>query len=216
MGIAVYAGSTRPVTRRPDRETSHSFSFGEHYDPANLGFGPLVAHNDDRLQPGGGYPTHGHRDTEIVTWVLAGGLVHTDSLGHRSLLGPGTVQVQSSGSGITHAEVADPGSGPTRFVQAWVRPDSPGGEPARHVATPDAGAGLSPVAGGAALPLRVAGATFWVGSAGPATGGAVVLPEAPLLHVFDALSGTAWRITDEPGRSLPVPGPALLLVWAFG
>ena len=212
MGIDVYAGSTRPLTRRPDRVTAHSFSFGEHHDPANLGFGPLVAHNDDRLQPGGGYPTHGHRDTEIVTWVLAGGLVHTDSLGHRSLLGPGTVQVQSAGSGITHAEVADPGSGPTRFVQAWVRPDVPGGEPARHVATPGACPGPSSVAGGPGLPLGVAGATFWVGS----VVGEAVLPEAPLLHVFDALSETAWRITDEPGRSLALPGPALLLVWAFG
>lgn len=211
MGMQVYAGSARLVTRRPDRATAHSFSFGEHYDPANVGFGPLVAHNDDRLAPGGGYPDHGHRDLEIVTWVLSGALVHTDSLGHRSVLGPGTVQVQSAGSGITHSETADPASGPTRFVQSWVRPEAPGGQPVRAVGPPPAGPGLRRVVGGSDLPVGVAGASFWAG----AVTGAVTLPEAPLLHVFDAVSGDAWRITDEPGRELVLPEAGLLLVWAF-
>ena len=212
MTTDVYAGSSRPVTRRPDRSTAHSFSFGEHYDPANLGFGPLVAHNDDRLQPGGGYPTHPHRDLEIVTWVLAGALVHTDSLGGSAVLGPGMVQVQSAGSGITHAEVADPASGPTRFVQAWVRPDAPGGTPRRTAATPEPGPGLHRVAGGSDLPVGTAGASFWVGE----VASRVVLPQAPLLHVFDAVSGDAWRVRDEPGRELELGAPGLLLVWAFG
>lgn len=212
MSIDVYAGSSRPVTRRLDRWTAHSFSFGEHYDPANLGFGPLVAHNDDRLVPGGGYPTHRHSDLEILTWVLSGALVHTDSLGHSSVLGPGTVQVQSAGSGITHSEIADAASGPTRFVQAWMRPDEPGGAPRRAVSTPAVGPGLHRVAGGSELPVGVAGASFWVGE----VTSSVSLPEAPLLHAFDAVSGDAWRVRDEPGRELELAAPGVLLVWAFG
>ncbi|WP_426245452.1 pirin family protein [Nocardioides sp. LHG3406-4] len=211
MTLDLYAASSRPVTRRPDRETTHSFSFGEHYDPANLGFGPLVAHNDDLLSPGGGYPTHPHRDLEILTWVLSGALVHTDSLGNSSVLEPGTVQVQSAGSGITHSEQGDLASGPTRFVQAWVRPDAPGGTPSRAEAAPMTDSGLVQVAGGSALPVGAAGASFWVGS----VSSRVVLPEAPLLHVFDAISGDAWRIRDEPGRELSLAAPGLLLVWAF-
>lgn len=211
MTVDLYAASARPVTRRLDRTTAHSFSFGRHYDAANLGFGPLVAHNDDLVSPGGGYPTHPHRDLEIVTWVLSGALVHTDSLGHRSVLAPGTVQVQSAGSGITHSELADATSGPTRFVQAWVRPDAPGGPPSRSVATPELSPGLRRVAGGSDLPLAVAGASFWVGS----VSSSVIVPEAPLVHVFDAASGDAWRIAGEPGRALELAAPGLLLVWAF-
>lgn len=210
MSLDLYAASARPMTRRPDRVTAHSFSFGEHYDRTNLGFGPLIAHNDDVVSPGGGYPTHPHSDLEIVTWVVSGALVHTDSLGHSSVLEPGRVQVQSAGSGITHSEIADAGSGPTRFVQAWVRPDSPGGTPSREVSSPVVDSGLVQVAGGSALPVGVSGASFWVGAVS-----SVVLPEAPLLHVFDAVSGNAWRIRDEPGRELALEAPGLLLVWAF-
>ena len=120
------------------------------------------------------------------------------------------MQVQSAGSGITHSEIADAGSGPTRFVQAWVRPDSPGGTPSREVSSPVVDSGLVQVAGGSALPVGVSGASFWVGAVS-----SVVLPEAPLLHVFDAVSGNAWRIRDEPGRELALEAPGLLLVWAF-
>ena len=69
------------TTTQPGIVTRHVFSAGAHYDPANLGFGPLVCHNDDLLQPGGGYPDHPHQDLEIVTWVLSGVLLHTDSTG---------------------------------------------------------------------------------------------------------------------------------------
>lgn len=191
MGVVLYGGSHRFRTTEPDRTTRHSFSFGPHYDPANLGFGPLVAHNDDLVSPAGGYPDHPHRDLEIVTWVIDGALLHTDSVGHRSLLRPGTVQVQSAGSGMRHAEIADPGSGPTRFVQAWLRPDEPGLPPERHLASDPglAGAGLVPVVGrpsadGAALPLGVAGAGLLV--ARLAAGEEVRLPEGSRQHVFVA------------------------------
>jgi quercetin 2,3-dioxygenase len=197
--VTLYAGSARFATHEADRLTRHSFSFGPHYDPANLGFGPLVCHNDDLLQPGGGYPDHPHRDLEIVTWVLSGVLLHTDSTGHTSPIGPGTVQAMSAGSGIRHAEVADPASGPTRFVQAWVRPDAPGGEPVHRELAVDLDgsrpAGLVPVAGGAGLPVRTAGASLAV--ARLAAGDSVVLPDARLVHVFAATGTVALEGTLE-------------------
>ena len=91
-----------------DRVTSrHSFSFGPHYDPDNVGYAVLVAHNDDLVAPGGGYDLHPHADLEIVTWVLEGSLVHEDSHGHSGVVHPGTVQRLSAGSGVQHSERND-------------------------------------------------------------------------------------------------------------
>ena len=120
-------GADRFVTRAEGRTTWHSFSFGAHYDPGNVGFGRLVAHNDERLPPGTGYDDHPHADLEIVTWVLSGALRHTSTVGS-GVIGPGQVQRLSAGSGVVHSEVAD-GPEETRFLQAWVRPDEPGLEP---------------------------------------------------------------------------------------
>lgn len=238
MALTLYAGWTRFSTHEADRVTRHSFSFGPHYDPANLGFGPLVCHNDDLLQPGGGYPDHPHRDLEIVTWVMAGVLLHTDSTGHTSALGPGTVQTMSAGSGIRHAELADPASGPTRFVQAWVRPDEPGGVPVHRELPVDLeGSGLVPVAGADGLPIRTAGAALHVARLAP--GESVSLPDARLVHVFAATgsasldehrgehqveAGDAVRITAEAGEAggsggtggqVTADEPSDLLVWSF-
>ena len=97
----------------------------QHYDPDNVGFGSLVCHDDHLLGPGVGFDEHPHRDLEIVTWVLSGALQHSDSSGHTGVVRPGEVQVLSAGSGVTHSEIAGP-DGPTRFVQAWLTPDSLG------------------------------------------------------------------------------------------
>ncbi|WP_107773931.1 pirin family protein [Nocardioides sediminis] len=231
MAATLYAGSARFTTHEPDRVTRHSFSFGPHYDPANLGFGPLVCHNDEILQPGGGYPDHPHRDLEIVTWVLSGVLLHTDSTGHTSPIGAGSVQAMSAGSGIRHAEIAAPASGPTRFVQAWVRPDEPGGTPVhRELAVDLAGAGLVPVAGDSGLPIGTTGASLHVARLAP--GESVELPDAHRLHVFAATgsvsvgdhrlgagderlgAGDALRLVDEGGVAV-ADEPTDLLVWSF-
>ncbi len=87
--------------------TRHAFSFGAHYDPDNVGFGSLLAHNDERLSSGRGFDDHPHRDTEIVTWVLSGSLLHEDSTGHTGIVSPGAVQRLSAGSGVVHAERND-------------------------------------------------------------------------------------------------------------
>ena len=183
MATSLYAGSGRFHTRGEKRDTWHSFSFGDHYDPDNVGFGAITAVNDERLVGGAGYPDHGHQDLEIVTWVLEGALEHTDSLGRSVVLEAGTVQAQSAGSGIRHSEVAHPDAPRTRFVQTWLRPDEYAARPgvARDLAE---GAGLGPVAGPGALPLGVAGARV---EAGTLAGGASleVDPDA-WVHVFVA------------------------------
>ncbi|PVG84227.1 quercetin 2,3-dioxygenase [Nocardioides gansuensis] len=236
MARALYAGSGRFTTKTGDRVTRHSFSFGEHYDPANLGFGPMVCHNDDLLAAGGGYPDHPHTDLEIVTWVLSGALVHTDSSGTTRVVAPGQVQVLSAGSGVRHSELADMAAGPTRFVQVWVRPDEPGGAPAYYLDDTELPAGaLVPVAGAGGLPIRTAAATLHVARLAP--GDEVALPDAPLVHVFAATgavelpggsSGVGWssevetlragdaaRLTDEPELPIRATEPTELLVWSF-
>ena len=125
MSIVVHRAAERFVTRDSGRITHHSFSFGTHYDPANVGFAAMVALNDELLPPGTGYPDHPHRDIEIITLVLSGALHHVDSTGHEGVLTPGTVQRVSAGSGIVHSEVSEPGL-ETRFLQTWLRPDEPG------------------------------------------------------------------------------------------
>lgn len=210
-----------------DRVTRHSFSFGFHYDAANLGFGPMVCHNDDVLGPGAGYPTHPHRDLEIVTWVLSGALVHTDDAGNHRVLTPGDVQVTSAGDGIMHSEIADLASGETRFVQAWVTPDAPGGTPAWHAEhlPPSPGAGLVEVAGGTAgLRLGRAGARLEV--ARFEAGERLQLPPGVRQHVFAArgsltLEGTemaegdALRIEGAGGSDLVTTSSGEVLVWTF-
>ena len=209
--------------------TRHSFSFGPHYDPANLGFGPLVCHNDDVLDPsqaaGAGYPEHPHSELEIVTWVLEGALVHTDSTGATHLVEAGRAQVLSAGTGIRHSEVADAASGRCRFVQAWLAPTSPGGEPSYALGeAPRPTDGLVEVAGGGGLPLGTDGARLLV--ARLAAGQAVALPDDPRQHVFAAtgavdLGGVALRggdvvrLTDEPGRVVRAGEASELLVWSF-
>lgn len=225
MGRALYSASTRFRSTGLDRVTHHSFSFGPHYDPGNLGFGPLLCHNDDALAPGGGYPDHPHTDLEIVTWVLEGALVHTDSTGHRSVVEPGQVQVVGAGAGIRHSELGDPAAGRTRFVQSWVRPDEPGLAPRHEVAAIVVEAGqLVPVAGGEGPRVRSSGASLHV--ARLRAGEVVRLPDSPRLHVYAAtgavmLAGTrldegdALRIVDEPGHEVASERDGELLVWSF-
>ncbi|MFP3991151.1 pirin family protein, partial [Streptomyces sp. E11-3] len=113
-------------------ESLHAFSFGPHYDPDNLRFGAVIACNEERLAPGAGFDEHRHSHTEIVTWVVEGELTHRDSTGHESVVRPGDVQRLSSGGGVRHVERND-GDVPLVFVQTWLAPVEPGGEPAYEV-----------------------------------------------------------------------------------
>jgi redox-sensitive bicupin YhaK (pirin superfamily) len=207
------------------RTSWHSFSFGGHYDPANVGFGSLVAHNDEWLPPGTGYADHPHADLEIVTWVLTGALRHTSTVGS-GVIGPGQVQRLSAGSGVVHAELGDTRE-PTRFLQAWVRPDEPDLVPDYLSADVSLDAAWTVVADGdgrGVVPIAARGTSLHAADLGD--GDRVALPEAARLHVFVARgqvmlgerlleAGDAARLVDEGGRAVRAEGDAQLVVWAF-
>jgi redox-sensitive bicupin YhaK (pirin superfamily) len=107
-------------------DSRHTFSFGEYYDPRFEGFRALRVINDDRVEPGAGFGTHGHRDMEILSYVLEGSLKHKDSAGGGGVIRPGEIQFMRAGTGVTHSEYNGSDLEPVHFLQIWVIPDQRG------------------------------------------------------------------------------------------
>ncbi|MBT2398806.1 pirin family protein [Streptomyces sp. ISL-100] len=195
-------------------ESLHAFSFGHFYDPDHLRFGAVIACNEERLAPGAGFDEHPHSHTEIVTWVVEGELTHHDSAGHTTVVRPGDVQRLSSGAGVRHVERND-GDVPLVFVQMWLAPQDPGGEPSYEV--------VRGIADATPYALPAAGALLHVRR--PAAGERTAVPDAPLVYVHvvrgslglgeHALGpGDAARITGADGLELvAAAAPAEVLLW---
>jgi redox-sensitive bicupin YhaK (pirin superfamily) len=232
MTIAIQRAADRFHTDIDWLDSKHSFNFGTHYSEGEGGHGLLLVNNDDKVAPGGGFGTHGHRDMEIVTWVLDGQLEHKDTLGNSGLLYPGLAQRMTAGSGIWHSEKNPSATEAVHFIQMWVLPDTesvdPGYQQLDINAELDRG-GLVPIASGqghdAAISIHQRDAVLWGGRLKP--GEQVPVPDAPHVHLFVAAGsaalegagelaeGDAVRLTGAGDPDL-VAGPdgAEVLLWA--
>lgn len=120
--ITIRPAAARGVSRTPWLDSRHTFSFNTYYDPKHVEFRALRVINEDKVAPGGGFGTHGHRDMEIISYVLSGGLAHKDSTGTGSIIRPGDAQRMSAGSGIMHSEMNASSTEPVHFLQIWIKP----------------------------------------------------------------------------------------------
>lgn len=239
--IDIRPAADRAATKISWLDSKHSFSFGEHYDPANTHFGLLLVNNDDRVAPATGFDTHPHRDMEIVTWVMQGSLVHQDSTGNSGVIYPGLAQRMSAGRGILHSEKNDSWrltgsethSEPVHFVQMWVVPDESGRDPGYQQLEIDdelLRGGLVTIASG--MPEHQDRSAITIGNKYAALHGArlqagetVELPQAPYLHLFvprgavslegagELLEGDAARLTATGGQRVTATEPSEILIW---
>ena len=228
--VQIRRAADREVTTTPWLTSRHSFSFGDHYDPANTHYGLLLVSNDDVVASATGFDTHPHRDMEIVTWVLDGSLEHRDSEGNSGVVYPGLAQRMSAGTGIFHSEKNPSTTEPVRFVQMWVQPDVLGIDPSyqqHEISADELDGRLVAVASGmpgqdAAININNRSTTLHVARLRPDH--ELTLPSAPYLHLFVArgqltmdgaelAEGDAVRLTASTGAKVVARDAAEILVW---
>jgi redox-sensitive bicupin YhaK (pirin superfamily) len=208
--------SDRYVTETAAVTTLHSFSYGAHYDPQNVGFGPLIAINEENVAPGAGYDPHRHADVEIVTWVLEGALDHEDTTGHRGTIRPGTAQRLSAGTGVQHAERNASATEPLRFVQMMLASE--------HLDAPEYGSVDVVAEPGALVPAVSVQAPAELFVLHLDAGQSITVPGAArsLVHVTTGSvhldgetleAGDEARLTDGSAYDLSASGPADALIW---
>lgn len=196
--------------------TRHAFSFGPHYDPDNLRFGALIACNEERLAPGAGFDEHPHSHTEIVTWVVEGELTHRDSTGHETVVRAGDVQRLSAASGVRHVE-RNAGPAGLTFLQMWLAPLTPGGDPAYEI--------VRGIADATPYAVPEARAMLHVRRLSP--GERTAIPDAGHVYVHVAAGealltdtqlapGDSVRITDARGVEAVGVSETELLIWEMG
>ena len=223
--ITVQRAADRFVTNVGWLDSKHSFNFGPHWSPAHQGHGLLLVNNDDVVAPGQGFGTHGHRDMEIVTWVLSGRLEHRDSTGTHDVIYPGLAQRMSAGSGIRHSEMNASPDEPVHFVQMWVLPDTDGVQPGyeqRDINDALGAGSLVAIASGqgheTAIRIHQRDAVLWGARLQP--GEAVVVPAAPHVHLYVALGAGALDAIGELGQGDAVrftdAGPTTFTATAHG
>lgn len=216
-------------------ESAHSFSFGDHYDPSNTHHGVLLVQNEDIVAPGQGFDTHPHAETEIVTWVLSGSLVHQDSEGNSGVIYPGLAQRMSAGRGIRHSERNDDAESPdepVHFVQMWLMPDEHGIDPGYEqldIAGELQSGRLVTVASGARdvdSAIRIANRGATLSAARLNAGQQVIVPTARFTHLFvtrgqvevdgDTLfASDAVRAADFGGSVVRAVTDAEVLIWSM-
>jgi redox-sensitive bicupin YhaK (pirin superfamily) len=212
----VQRSADRFVTETHDVTTLHSFSYGAHYDPDNIAFGPIIAINEESLLPGSGYDLHHHADVEIVTWVLDGALAHEDTTGHRGIIEPGTAQRLSAGTGVQHAERNASHTEPMRFIQMMLASDHVDEPEYLSVDVDPEPALLTPT-----VPVHAPAELFVLHLD---AGQTVTVPAATrsLVHVTSGTidvagqsldAGDQARSSDSSAYDLSASGPADALVW---
>lgn len=210
--------------------SKHSFSFANYYDPAHMGWGNLRVINEDRIAPGTGFGSHGHRDMEIVSYVLSGELSHKDSMGNEQVIAPGDVQRMTAGSGVVHSEHNHAAGQTTHFLQIWLLPSRQGLEPGyeqkhftdaektnvlRLVASPDGAQGSVQLNADARIYASLLDGSTPVEMAWPAgrKGYVFVVSGAVAVNSQSLTGGDAALLDNESKLRLEASGAAEVLVF---